>query len=109
MSKFRPTAVVTSPDGAEWEIYAYRFRWTPPSRRREILRAALAAARTLVREDWTVDAITYLPRETVYTWTTTGEHKGQVLAQVEGHLARGDIPMRLANATYLGELRRSAR
>jgi hypothetical protein len=28
--------------------------------------------------------------------------KGVVLAQVEGHLARGDIPQRLTNATYLG-------
>ena len=109
MSKFRPTAVVTSPDGAEWEIYAYKFRWLSPPRRRELGRAVLAAARTLQRQTWTVDAVTYLPRKTVYTWRTTGEYKGQVLAQVQGHLARGDIPMRLANADYLGEERRSAR
>jgi hypothetical protein len=32
-----------------------------------------------------------------------------VLAQVEGHLARGDIPARLTNAVYRGEVRRSAR
>ena len=35
-------------------------------------------------------------------------HRGQVLAQVEGNLARGDVPLRLTNAVYRGE-RRSAR
>ena len=109
MSKFRPTAVVTAPDGGEWEIYAYKFRWTSPSRRRDIVRAVLGAARTLRLETWTVDAVTYLPRKRVYTWRTTGEHKGQVIAQVQGHLTRGDIPIHLANADYLGEERRSAR
>ena len=109
MSKLRPTAVVTAPDGSEWEIYAYKFRWTSPPRRRELVRAVLASARTLQRQTWTVDAVTYLPRKTVYTWRTTGEHKGQVLAQVEGYLARGDIPMHLTNADYHGEDRRSAR
>jgi len=109
MSKFRRTALVTAPDGSEWEIYAYKFRWRSPPRRRDIVRAVLASARTLRLETWTVDAVTYMPRKRVYTWRTTGEHKGQVLAQVQGHLARGDIPMRLANADYLGEDRRSAR
>jgi hypothetical protein len=68
-----------------------------------------AAARSIGSDEWTVDAITFLPHETVYTWTTTSEYKGQVLAQVEGHLARGDIPLHLTNAVYRGEDRRSAR
>ena len=69
---------------------------------------AVASARTLRSDAWTIDAISFLPQQTVYTWTTTTEFKGQVLAQVEGHLTRGDIPHRLTNAVYRGE-RRSAR
>jgi hypothetical protein len=101
VSVFRPAAKVTSPDGRAWEIYAYRFRWQPPRRRRDLLRALVAS----LRSDWTIDAVTFEPHQTVHTWTTTAEHKGQVLAQVEGHLARGDVPLRLSNAVY----RRSAR
>ena len=101
MSVFRPAVKVRSPDGQTWEIYAYRFRWERPRRRRDLLRALA----TSLRSDWTIAAVTYELHETVHTWTTTSEHKGQVLAQVEGHLARGDVPLRLANAVY----RRSAR
>ena len=108
MSVFRPAARITAPDGRDWEIYAYRVRWESPKRWRDVWRAVLAAWRAARSDDWTVDAVTYLPRETVYTWTTTTEHKGQVLAQVEGHLARGDLPIHLTNADYRGE-RRSAR
>ncbi|HEY3541360.1 MAG TPA: hypothetical protein VGK79_02355 [Gaiellaceae bacterium] len=75
---------------------------------RLLLRAAdvaVAALRMARSDRWTIDAVTYEPRETVYTWTTTTEHKGQVLAQVEGHLARGDIPTYLANGVYRGESR----
>ena len=68
-----------------------------------------AAVRSVRSDEWTIDAITYLPHQTVYTWTTTREHKGQVVAQVQGHLQRGDIPVRLRNAVYRGEDRRSAR
>jgi hypothetical protein len=109
MSVFRPAARVTSPDGREWEIYAYRFRWTRPASRRGLPGAAAAALRTLFADDWTIAAIAYVPGETAYTWTTTGEFKGQVLAQVEGHLARGDVPAHLTNAVYRGEDRRSTR
>jgi hypothetical protein len=79
---------------------------------RLLLRAAdvaVAAARAAWSDAWTVDAVTYQPRETVLSWTTTSEHKGQVIAQIEGHLARGDIPQRLTNAVYRGEVSRSAR
>jgi hypothetical protein len=63
---------------------------------------AVAATRSLRSDAWTVEAIVHLPGRQSYAWTTTTEYKGQVLAQVEGHLARGDIPQRLTNATYLG-------
>jgi len=106
VSLFRPAAKVTSPDAAHWEIYAYRFSWERPARRRDLPRALVRALRT---SDWTIAAVTYLPRPRTYTWTTTREHKGQVLAQVEGHLARGDVPHHLSNAVYRGEERRSAR
>ena len=108
MSVLRPAAKVTSPDGREWELYAYRVRWPKPARRRDAWRSVAAALRAARGDEWTIDAIAYVPRETVYTWTATSEHKGQVLAQVEGHLARGDIPVHLANGVYRGE-RRSAR
>jgi hypothetical protein len=109
VSVFRPTARVTSPDGQEWEIYAYRVQWRRPERRRDLLRSVAAAFRAARSDDWTIDAIAHLPRKTVYRWTTTTEHRGQVLAQVEGHLARGGILERPSNAVYRGEVRRSAR
>lgn len=105
MSLFRPAVKVRSPDGVEWEIYRYRFRWKPPARRRGLARAFVASVRS---DEWTIDAVAYLPQPRICRWTTTREHTGQVLAQVEGHLARGDVPQHLANAVYRGE-RRSAR
>ena len=66
---------------------------------------AVAAVRTLRSDDWTVEAVNYDPPGERFEWTTTGEWKGQVLAQVEGHLARGDVPLRLTHAVYRGESR----
>jgi hypothetical protein len=109
VSVFRPAARVTSPDGREWELYAYRVQWQRPERRRDVLRSIAAALRAARSDDWTIDAIAHLPRKTVYRWTTTTAHKGQVLAQVEGHLARGGMLERSTNAVYRGEIRRSAR
>jgi hypothetical protein len=63
---------------------------------------AVAAVRAASSDRWTIEAVTWLPRPERYAWSTTSEYKGQVLAQVEGHLARGDIPQHLTNATYLG-------
>lgn len=126
MSIFRPAVRVTSPDRREWEIYAYKIKVrevadlaTQDRSARGILwiltliprlldtlyRVALAAVRSVGSDEWTIDAVTYMPRETVYAWKTTSEHKGQVLAQVQGHLQRGDIPVHLRNALYLGERR----
>ena len=68
----------------------------------DVARAALTSVRS---DEWTVEAVTWLPQETRYTWTTTREHKGQVVAQVEGSLARGDVPLHLRNGVYRGESR----
>jgi hypothetical protein len=105
VSSFRPAAKVTSPDGREWEIYAYKIRWQKPERRRDVWKSVAAAWRAVRGDDVTVDAISYLPGPRRYRWTTTTEHRGQVLAQVEGHLARGDVAIRLTNAVYRGETR----
>lgn len=105
MSLFRPAAKVTSPDGRDWEIYAYRVRWRKPARLRDTWRSVADAARAARSDAWTIDAISYLPGRLLHTWTTRTEHRGQVLAQVEGSLARGDVPMRLQNADYRGESR----
>jgi hypothetical protein len=138
---FRPSARVTSPDGREWEIYAYKINvrdretwdvddpvtsapaeevawvisgvlWVVMLIPRLLLRmvdVAVGAVRMLGSDEWTIDAVTYMPPQTVHTWTTTSEYKGQVLAQVEGHLARGDVAIRLTHAVYRGEDSRSAR
>jgi len=60
-----------------------------------------AAVRALRSDEWTVEAISWAPYRRSYTWTTTREYRGQVLAQVEGGLVRGDTP-RPRNAVYLG-------
>jgi hypothetical protein len=70
--------------------------------------AGIAAVRALRSDTWTVEAITFMPQKQSYSWKTTGEYRGQVLAQVQGSLQRGDIPQHLRNATYSG-WRRSAR
>jgi hypothetical protein len=67
----------------------------------EIPRAALRARGS---DTWTIEAITFVPRRESYAWRTTSEFRGHVLAQVEGQLARGEIP-RPRNATYLGASR----
>ena len=64
--------------------------------------AAVAGVRTLRSDEWTIEAITFMPQRQSYAWRTTGEHRGQVLAQVEGNLARGHVPQQLRNATYVG-------
>jgi hypothetical protein len=57
-------------------------------------------------DEWTIEAVTWQPRprRESYRWTTTGEFRGHVLAQVEGQLARGEVPTP-RNATYLGASR----
>ena len=61
----------------------------------------VAAVRALGSDRWTIEAISWAPYRLDYRWTTTREHRGQVLAQVEGGLARGESP-RPRNAQFLG-------
>ena len=101
MSVFRPTARTESPDGRRWEIYAYRFRL--PRRRRFLRRLAdvpAATIRAFRSDEWTIQALSYAPYPLEETWTTTREFRDQVLAQVEGGIARGESP-RPRNARYL--------
>lgn len=89
MSSLRPAAKTTDPDGREWKIYAYRARVTPASGRfRKLHRLFARRAR-----DWTVEALSVAPYPMGYKWTTSPETKGQVLASVEGRLARGETPV----------------
>jgi uncharacterized cysteine cluster protein YcgN (CxxCxxCC family) len=60
------------------------------------------AVRSLMSTEWTIEAISWMPQRCAYRWTTTREFRGQVLAQVEGHLTRGDVPQHLTNAVYRG-------
>jgi hypothetical protein len=52
----------------------------------------LAGIRAMRSDEWTIEAVSWAPFRTSYTWTTTREHLGQVLAQVEGGIARGEKP-----------------
>jgi hypothetical protein len=62
---------------------------------------SVAVVRALGSDEWTIEAVSWLPQRDTYTWTTTREYRGQVLAQVEAGLAQGGIP-RPRNATYVG-------
>lgn len=86
-------------DGALWLLglvprLILRLFWDIP-------RAGLQA---LGSDEWTVEAVTWQPHRTTYTWRTTGEFRRHVLAQVEGQLARGEVPTP-RRATYLGASR----
>jgi hypothetical protein len=123
VSVFRPAVRVHAPDGREWEIYAYKIAVGERDdgnaelvRKKRFVRRVLdvlrdvpvAAVRALRSDEWTIEAITFMPQRQSYVWRTTREYRGQVLAQVEGNLARGYVPQQLRNATYVG-WRRSAR
>jgi hypothetical protein len=108
MSVFRPAVRFQSPDGRAWELYAYRTK-EPLRRTRRLARLGerlVVSVRALRGDAWTIQAITWAPIASSYTWTTTTEFRGQVLAQVEGNLARGDVPLHLTNATFRGASRR---
>ena len=88
-----------SPDGRRWEIYAYKFR-LPPRRRpgvrrflhRLCIELPVAAVRASKSDEWTIEAVSWAPYPIGHKWSTTREFRGQVLAHVEGGLARGDTP-----------------
>jgi hypothetical protein len=88
MSSLRPAARTTSPDGRDWEIYAYRTREAPSTGRLRRVRRLLAPR----SREWTIEAISWAPYETRHRWTVPGEIRGQALATVEGELARGRTP-----------------
>lgn len=88
MSGLRPSARTAAPDGREWEIYAYRARIAPSSGRFRRVRR-LFARRV---GEWTIEAVSWAPYPVKHRWTVSAERKGQVLASVEGQLARGEHP-----------------
>ena len=96
MSAFHPAARTTGPDGRDWEIYAFRFERPALRPFRDLPRALLRALRTNV---WTVEAVTFAAHHERHRWHTTAEYRGQVLAQVEGSISRGDFPVP-RHATY---------
>jgi len=129
MSVFTPVRRVRDPLGRDWEIYAFRVRlrhrdppsdswleytrlsalgsvwWLMAQVPRLFLRVfvdfPVAAVHAIGSDEWTIEAVTWIPHRQSFTWTTSLEYRGQVLAQVEAGLAQGDIP-RPRNATYIG-------
>ena len=88
MSSLRPKARTTGPDGREWEIYAYRSRVAPAAGRFRRIRRLFASRAA----EWTIEASSWAPYPITHRWTTPSELRGQVLASVEGQLARGEQP-----------------
>jgi hypothetical protein len=103
VSLFRPAARAVDPGGKEWEIYAVKLKRRDPAARRlrRLADKLVAALRALRSDEWAITAVSRLPGRETYLWLTTTEHRGQVLAQIEGSLTRGDVP-RPRNATYVG-------
>jgi hypothetical protein len=89
MSGLRPAARAISPDGREWEIYAYRPRAEPASGRLRHMRRLFGPR----AQDVLVEAVSWAPYPIRLRWEIAEDRKGQVLAQVEGQLARGERPM----------------
>jgi hypothetical protein len=85
---------VTAPDGREWEIYASKLKLPKRTRGRlrRIASVPIVALRSLRSDEWTIEAVTFAAHRESMSWTTTAEYRGQVLAHVEGALARGDAP-----------------
>jgi hypothetical protein len=124
MSGFRPAARTMSPDGREWEIYAYALQLSgrkpipesvvgnAPSWQGAVIEgivflltmiprmlirvfydlpvAAVHAARS---DACLIEAVSWAPYPIRLRWEISKDRKGQVLAQVEGQLARGERPM----------------
>jgi hypothetical protein len=92
MTSLHAAARTTGPDGREWEIYAYRFR-LPKRTRRRLAHLVIDVPRAFRATEWTIEAVSWAPYPISYLWSTTRERRGQVLASVEGQLARGETPM----------------
>jgi hypothetical protein len=121
VSVFQPAARVVDPNGRGWEIYAFRIFlpersagdspleyhglllqifggvvWLVRSAMvlivRLIVDLPIATWRATHSDEWTIEAVSWAPSLHRYTWKTTREHRGQVLAQVEGGIERGEMP-----------------
>jgi hypothetical protein len=79
---------------------AYLLSFIPRLLLRLFVDLPVAVVRALRSDSWTIEAISWAPFRASYTWRTTLEHRGQVLAQVEGGLARGETP-RPRNAQFV--------
>lgn len=124
MSSLRPAARTMSPDGREWEIYAYRLQLRDrpavpetavgiaPSVQGAVIEGVIylllliprlfirafvdlpvAAVRAWRSDECLIEAVSWAPYEERLRWSIPKERRGQVLAQVEGQLARGERPM----------------
>jgi len=93
---YRAEAVISLLDGV-----VYVLAWIPRLLLRFCVDLPIAAARSLKSDEWTIEAISWTPFRTNYKWSTTREFRGNVLAQVEGGLARGETP-HPRNAVLLG-------
>lgn len=78
----------------------YLLAWIPRLFVRVLVDLPVAAARASRSDEWIVEAISWAPYPTNYRWSTTAGLRGQVLAHVEGSLARGETP-RPRNAQLL--------
>ena len=93
------------PDTDAWEIpsrggwlqtpidgVAYILSWVPRLLLRALWDLPIAAARALRSDEWTIEAVSWAPYPVRHRWTVASAYKGQVLASVEGQLARGEHP-----------------
>jgi hypothetical protein len=96
VSHFRAVARTTAPDGRLWEIYRYRVQRPPRGARRRLAYLFVdlprAAVRALGSDEWTIEAVSWAPYPIRDRWRTNREFRGQVLASIEGQLARGELP-----------------
>jgi len=95
---------VPTPGGAFLEAtdgIAYIVGWLPRLLYRLLVDLPVAAVRAARSDEWTIEAVSWAPFRESYRWTTVSASRGQVLAQIEGGLARGEAP-RPRHATFLG-------
>src|SRR5581483_8259975 len=77
----KASARTRSPDGRDWEIYAYRARVdVEPGAFRRIRR--LFAPR---EKNWTVEAVSWAPYPIRHRWAVEADRKGQVLLERSRH------------------------
>jgi hypothetical protein len=70
----------------------YLLAFIPRLLKRVCIDLPIAALRAARSDEWTIEAVSWAPYPTGHRWSTTREYRGQVLAQVEGGLARGETP-----------------